>query len=81
MNIKIKYGADLISSFYCPKDKSDDLIINLCHRWSYKGFKQKGNHLIIHTRNGDVTFVFAGETIELAFESENKEQLIFNQVK
>ena len=78
MNLKIKQGKHLVTSFYHSKRWGDDLLINLVDRWTYKGFKQKKNHLIIETENGDIDFVFAGEVVKLKFSHQEKDQVVFN---
>ena len=78
MKLKIKNGKHLVTSFYNSNRWGDDLLINLVDRWTYKGFKQKKNHLIIETENGDIDFVFASEVVKLKFSHQEKDQVVFN---
>lgn len=78
MKLKIKQGKHLVTSFYNPK-QNDELLINLVDKWTYKGFKQKKNHLIIETENGDIDFVFASEVVKLKFDYQEKDQIVFKQ--
>jgi hypothetical protein len=78
MKLKIKQGKHLVYSFYHSKRQGDKLLINLVDRWTYKGFKQKKNYLIIETENGDICFVFASEVVKLKFSHQEKDQVVFN---
>ena len=74
MKLKIKQGIELLSSHH---ESGNTIIINLIHRWRYLSFKQKGNHLIVKTTDGELDFVFTGETPKVEFESFEKDQVIF----
>ena len=78
MKLKIKQGEHLVTSFYQSKRWGNNLLINLVDKWTYKGFKQKKNHLIIETENGNIDFVFASEVVELKFSHQEKDQVVFN---
>lgn len=80
MKLKIKTGKELVHS----PDKSfelevyrNKLIVNLHHRWSFRGYKQRKNILYIETLEGIITGVFTGEVPTLSFQYQNKDQLVF----
>ncbi len=78
MKQKIKQGKHLVTSFCRDKRHGDNLLINLVDKWTYIGFKQKRNHLIIETENGDIDFVFASEVVKLRYDHQEKDQIVFN---
>lgn len=78
MKLKIKQGKHLVTSFYHSNRFGEDLLINLVYRWTYKGFKQKKNILIIETEKGNIDFVFNSEVAKLKFSHQEKEQIVFN---
>ena len=80
MKLKIKSGKELVHS----PDKSfefevyeNKLIVNLHHRWSFRGYKQRKNILYIETLEGIITGVFTGEVPTLSFQYQEKDQLVF----
>lgn len=83
MKLKIRSGKDLVFS----PDKSytidvyrDRLIVNLQHRWSFKGFRQRKNILVIDTVEGPIRGVFTGVVPMLSFDYQNKDQLVFSVI-
>jgi hypothetical protein len=81
MKLKVKQGEKLITSFYHSKRHGNNLLINLVDRWTYQGFKQIKNRLIISTEKGKIEFVFAGEVVKLAFDHEEKDQIVFSYIE
>jgi hypothetical protein len=70
--MKIRKGGEILSSV----GSGDRLIINFRNKYTYKSFKQKRNHLIIDTTEGEVDIVFSGETPNLEFSHFEKDQLV-----
>ena len=81
MKAKIKQGHDLLFKQGASNDWSklkDRMIINFIDKWTFLSFKQKRNHLLIHTTGGLVDIVFTGEPPRLTFEYYDKNQLILS---
>lgn len=61
MKAKIKKGHEYLFSLGASndwKDITDTMIINFKDKYTYKHHKQKGNHLLIKTTEGDIDIVF-----------------------
>tara|TARA_B110000858_G_C17379651_1_gene283232 strand:+ start:259 stop:510 length:252 start_codon:yes stop_codon:yes gene_type:complete len=81
MRCKIKNGEEhlFMGGFYEKwKTKRNTMIVNFKDKETYLGFKQKKNHLLIDTINGEVDIVFCGEVPKLQFNNYEKDQVVFN---
>jgi len=79
INAKIRKGHEILFSKGHSNDWKNlqkDIIINFKDRYTYKSFKQVGNHLLIDTTEGKVDIVFTGEVPKLEFDIFEKDQLI-----
>jgi len=79
MKAKVKTGHELL--FMNGKSNNwnpikDYMVINFNSRWTFTEFKQKRNHLVIETTDGDIDIVFTGETPKLTFSHYEKDQLV-----
>ena len=77
MKAKVKKGFAIL---FLPERGltcvDDTFIVNFYNKNTYLSFRQKGNHLILHTTEGEVDIVFTGETPNLRYDSFCKDQLI-----
>lgn len=80
MKAKIKKGSEILFQIGNLNNIKDVVIINFMHRYTYISFKQKNNHLLINTTEGEVDIVFTGQAPVLKFESFCKDQLILTVV-
>lgn len=90
MKAKIRKGHEILhTEGYSNKWDNDHfthwtgprMIINFMNKYSYVSFKQKKNHLLIDTTEGEIDIVFTGETPKLEFDSYCKDQLILKLIK
>lgn len=81
MKAKVKRGHDILFMPERPFVITVIMIINFMNKYTYKSFRQKGNHLILDTTEGEVDIVFTGQTPKLEFDSFCKDQLILKVTK
>ncbi len=80
MKAKVKSGHKhlFIKGASCNwNDIKDVMIVNFTYKGTYIGFKQKKNHLLINTTEGEIDIVFTGEVPKLEFDHYCKDQVIF----
>ena len=83
MKAKIKSGHDILFTLGVSnewKDIGKEMNINFKWKYTYIGFKQYKNHLLIDTTDGQVDIVFTSIIPKLEFYSFCKDQLTLKVV-
>ena len=57
------------------------LLLNFNERWSYLGFKQKGDTLTVYTEHGNLVLRFTSRSPKWGFDHQEKEQVMFKAIK
>ncbi len=80
MKAEIKSGHNLLFIKGCSNSWSnliDTMIVNFNERWSFIGFIQIKDHLLIETKYGKLDIVFTPWVPILKFDHQEKDQVIF----
>lgn len=80
MKAEIKSGHNLLfirGSSNSWGNLIDTMIVNFNKRWSFMGFTQIKDHLLIETKYGKVDIVFMSSVPILKFDHQEKDQVVF----
>jgi hypothetical protein len=84
MKAKIKSGGHFLFTKGASNlwsSINNEMIINFANKYTYLGFQQKKNHLLLYTDEGTIDIVFVSDVPVLEFENYCKDQLILKVLK